>query len=74
MATVEGECDPRFDRVKRAFGENFEQRGEVGAAVAVTVGGRPVVDLWAGHADGARTRPWQSIGRNSGLRAKLICP
>jgi CubicO group peptidase (beta-lactamase class C family) len=57
--TVEGECKSRFDRVKQAFIENFERRGEIGAAVAVTVGGRPVVDLWAGHADAARTRPWR---------------
>ena len=57
--TIEGECESRFDRVKQAFIENFERRGEVGAAVAVTIGGRPVVDLWAGHGDAARTRPWR---------------
>jgi CubicO group peptidase (beta-lactamase class C family) len=56
---IEGECDPRFDRVKQAFIENFERRAEVGAAVAVTLGGRPVVDLWGGHVDAARSRPWQ---------------
>jgi CubicO group peptidase (beta-lactamase class C family) len=55
----QGQCDSRFERARQAFSENFELRGEVGAAVAVTVGGRPVVDLWAGHADGARTRPWR---------------
>src|SRR5262249_5309350 len=54
-----GECESRFNRVKQAFIENFEQRAEVGAAVAVTVDGRPVVDLWAGHMDGARSRPWR---------------
>jgi CubicO group peptidase (beta-lactamase class C family) len=26
--------------------------------VAITLDGQPVVDLWAGHADKARTRPW----------------
>jgi CubicO group peptidase (beta-lactamase class C family) len=57
--TIEGECESRFDRVKQAFIENFERRGEVGAAVTVTIGGRPSVDLWAGHADAARTRPWR---------------
>ena len=31
---------------------------EVGAALAVCVDKQPVVDLWAGHADAARTRPW----------------
>ncbi|HKV54087.1 MAG TPA: serine hydrolase domain-containing protein [Candidatus Binataceae bacterium] len=56
---IQGQCDPRFERVRQAFADNFEKRGEVGAAVAVTVGGHPVADFWAGHADAARTRPWQ---------------
>ena len=55
---IEGNCDPRFDRVKAAFVENFEKRNEYGAAVAVTLDGKPVVDLWAGHTDKARTQPW----------------
>ncbi|MGA2408975.1 MAG: serine hydrolase domain-containing protein [Candidatus Binataceae bacterium] len=55
---IEGHCEPRFARVKEAFAENFEKRNEYGAAVAVTVAGKPVLDLWAGHADKARTRPW----------------
>jgi len=57
--TIEGECESRFNRVKQAFVENFERRAEIGAAVAVTIAGRPVVDLWAGHSDAARTRPWR---------------
>jgi CubicO group peptidase (beta-lactamase class C family) len=55
---VGGVCDARFRRVREAFAENFARQGEVGAAVAVTIDGKPVVDLWAGHADSARTRPW----------------
>lgn len=55
---IEGTCDPRFRRVRDAFAENFARRGEIGAAVAVTVDGKPVVDFWAGHADAARTRLW----------------
>lgn len=57
--TIEGECESRFGRVKQAFSENFQQRAEVGAAIAVTLEGRPVVDLWAGHMDAARSRPWR---------------
>jgi CubicO group peptidase (beta-lactamase class C family) len=45
--------------VRTAFEENFRDRGELGAAVAVTVDGRTVVDLWGGWADAARTRPWE---------------
>ncbi|MFI6850744.1 serine hydrolase domain-containing protein [Streptomyces sp. NPDC050416] len=57
-AQVRGHCDARFTAVRTAFEENFRERGELGAAVAVTVGGRTVVDLWGGWADAARTRPW----------------
>jgi hypothetical protein len=55
---IEGNCDPRFARVRAAFAENFAQRNEYGAAVAVYVDGVPVLDLWGGHADRDRTRPW----------------
>jgi len=57
-AQIEGSCQPGFERVRDRFTENFASRGEVGAAVAVTIDGRPVVDLWGGHADKQRTRPW----------------
>jgi len=57
--TIHGTCDPRFARVRDVFAENFRERDEVGAAVALTLDGRPVVDLWAGHADQMRTRPWE---------------
>jgi len=55
---IDGQCDARFERVREAFAENFAQRGDIGAAVAVTIDGRPVIDLWGGYADKARTRPW----------------
>ncbi|MYS93749.1 MULTISPECIES: EstA family serine hydrolase [Streptomyces] len=58
-AQVRGHCDPRFTAVRSAFEENFRDRGELGAAVAVTVGGGTVVDLWGGWADAAHTRPWE---------------
>jgi CubicO group peptidase (beta-lactamase class C family) len=56
---IEGACDPRFAAVRDAFATNFVRHGEVGAAVAITVGGRVVVDLWAGFADGAGRTPWR---------------
>src|SRR5215472_5026105 len=55
---IEGTCDSRFARVKDAFAENLEKRNEYGAAAAVSIDGRMVVDLWGGYADKARTRPW----------------
>jgi CubicO group peptidase (beta-lactamase class C family) len=56
---IDGKCDARFERVREAFIENFVTRGDVGAALAVTIDGKPVVDLWGGYADKARTRPWR---------------
>jgi CubicO group peptidase (beta-lactamase class C family) len=56
--TIDGTCDARFTRLRDAFAENFATHGETGAAVALYVDGRPVVDLWAGYADAERTQPW----------------
>jgi CubicO group peptidase (beta-lactamase class C family) len=53
-----GDCDARFANVKDGFAANFAAGKEIGAAVCVTVDGKPVVDLWAGRADKARSRPW----------------
>jgi len=57
--TVEGRCDARFAAVRDAFVANFAAGREIGASFAATLDGEPVVDLWGGHADRARTRPWQ---------------
>ena len=55
---IEGEVDKRFENVRKAFAENFEKRGELGAAVAMVIDGRPVVDLWGGYFDKAKNRAW----------------
>ncbi|HYB99493.1 MAG TPA: serine hydrolase domain-containing protein [Candidatus Limnocylindrales bacterium] len=61
MATTEihGNCDEKFEPVRETFAAAFDSGLEVGAAVAVTIDNELVVDLWAGHADHAGTRPWQ---------------
>lgn len=55
---VHGRCEPAFESLRRALAGVIETGSEVGAALAVHVGKQPVVDLWAGHTDSARTRPW----------------
>ena len=55
---IHGLCEARFAAVRSALERNFREHGEVGAAVAVTIDGRFVVDLWGGFVDEARTRPW----------------
>ncbi|WP_039796846.1 serine hydrolase domain-containing protein [Nocardia araoensis] len=57
--TVHGDVASGFEPVADAFRRNFERHGEIGAAVAVYAGERPVVDLWAGFRDRRRTLPWQ---------------
>lgn len=59
---IHGTCDPRFGAVKDAFAANFadapEGLNEQAARFSVLIEGEPVVDLWAGHADTARTVPF----------------
>ena len=58
LTTVQGSVEPGFEPVRDAFESNFRERGEQGAACAVYVDGRKVVDLWGGIADDTTGRPW----------------
>ncbi|MBP2336672.1 CubicO group peptidase (beta-lactamase class C family) [Saccharothrix coeruleofusca] len=49
-------CDPAFRPVVEAFREGI---GAGGAALAITAGGRIVVDVWHGTRDEAGTLPWE---------------
>ncbi|MDA8044705.1 MAG: serine hydrolase [Actinomycetota bacterium] len=55
---AEGSVATGFEGVRQAFEANFAERGEVGAACAVYLDGRPVVDLWGGVADARTGRRW----------------
>ncbi len=59
MTEIHGTFDERFAPVREAFEANFRERGDVGACVAVSLEGEPVVDLWGGFRDRAGTMPWQ---------------
>jgi CubicO group peptidase (beta-lactamase class C family) len=56
---VEGYCDGAFRAVADVLEGTFAARQERGAAVAVCVDGRIVVDLWGGYADAAGERRWR---------------
>jgi len=56
---IDGTCDPAFAAVREALERNFTERGEIGSAVCVYHQGKKVVDLWGGHMDQERTRPWR---------------
>jgi CubicO group peptidase (beta-lactamase class C family) len=55
---IGGVCAAKYGAVKDAFAANLRDRDEVGAAFSLWVGGEPVVDLWGGWKDAARTKPW----------------
>ena len=51
-----GFCDPKFQRLRDVFADNFEKGLELGASLAVTLGGELVVDLWGGFTNAKRIR------------------
>ncbi len=55
---IHGHCAKGFEPVRDAFAANFASQGEIGASACVIRDGEVVVDLWGGHADAARTKPW----------------
>ena len=57
MAGIEGTCEAGYAGVGEAFARLMDA-GEVGASAAVYVNGEPVVDIWGGHIDQARTIAW----------------
>src|SRR5580658_2100601 len=58
LDTVEGFVGDRFAAVRDAFEANLASGADVGASFCATKDGETVVDLWAGFADEAKTRPW----------------
>ncbi len=58
-AVVEGQCDEKFASVREIFASNIEQGNDVGASFALTIDGEMVIDIWGGHLDEEKTKPWQ---------------
>jgi CubicO group peptidase (beta-lactamase class C family) len=59
MENVHGTYDPAFRAVADVFQDNIAAGRELGAALALVVEGRTVVDLWGGYVDADRARPWE---------------
>jgi CubicO group peptidase (beta-lactamase class C family) len=55
---VKGSFDGRFKALRDILAANLESGEDLGASVAVTVEGHPVVDLWGGWSDEGRQSPW----------------
>ncbi|HEY2358508.1 MAG TPA: serine hydrolase domain-containing protein [Phenylobacterium sp.] len=58
MTEIAGHAPARFAAVKDAFAANFAAGEELGARFTLVEAGETVLDLWAGHADRARTKPF----------------
>ncbi len=61
MIEISGTVAPGFERAREAFAANFAREGayrEAGASFAAFHKGQPVVHLWGGYRDAARTIPW----------------
>jgi CubicO group peptidase (beta-lactamase class C family) len=50
---------PGFEEVRMEFERNFEERGEIGAAMSAYWRGEKVVDLWGGRRSPDGDAPWQ---------------
>src|SRR5262249_61303586 len=57
---LHGHYDGRFEDLVAALAEEVTTGGELGAAIAIDIGGELVVDVWGGHADRAKTREWSA--------------
>jgi CubicO group peptidase (beta-lactamase class C family) len=55
---IHADAQPGYGGVVDVFEANFRERGDLGAACAIYVNGRLVVDLWGGIADTRSARPW----------------
>lgn len=59
ISTVQGSVRDGFESLRTEFARNFEERDELGSALAIAVDGEIVADLWGGVADTAGRRPWE---------------
>jgi CubicO group peptidase (beta-lactamase class C family) len=60
MVELRGTVEPGYERVRDAFAANFDEQGDVGAAVTVYRHGRIVVDLWGGERNATTAEPWEA--------------
>ena len=58
MAEVYGSCGPVFHSVRDLLQQKLRDGSEVGASLCVNIDGKNVLDLWGGHADESKTKPW----------------
>ena len=60
MAKVEGYCNAPFEKLKELLEARIANGEELGASMVLNIDGKNVVDIWGGHADEEKTKPWDS--------------
>jgi CubicO group peptidase (beta-lactamase class C family) len=74
MAIIHGTLDDRFAPLRDEFERQLDSGEELGASIAVTINGEPVVDIWGGYADTARTTEWaEDTITNVWSTTKTVC-
>lgn len=63
MVSIEGDVSPGYESVAQAFRDLFDRYAEVGAALALSVDGELVINIWAGTRDREETLPWREDTR-----------
>jgi CubicO group peptidase (beta-lactamase class C family) len=58
VSDIMGNWDRRFEGVATTLAASLEAGTDVGASVAVLLGGEPVVDIWGGFVDESHSAPW----------------
>ncbi len=51
--------DTRFENLRGVLDGHIAAGSDVGSSFCATLDGKTVVDIWGGHADEAKTRPWE---------------
>jgi CubicO group peptidase (beta-lactamase class C family) len=60
MTEIKGTYNEQFKNLSDLLGRNLENGDDVGASIAVYIDGEPVVDIYGGYSDAAKTKDWQS--------------
>lgn len=59
MVQVQGYCEEAFQPLRKQLQDFLDEGEEIGASLCVIRDGHVLIDIWGGHADEARTKPWE---------------
>jgi len=56
---IDGICDQKFDKLKKALEKNFNEGLDMGSSLGVSFKGKIVVNLWGGYKDKDSKHKWE---------------